>query len=155
MTTERLTLLNKVIENYSEQEKARFEIGYLQRLIVKIAENKTDEDIDLMEKIDKVINNLPEKISNKKLAYGQKLASYISDLKSYTKDKYNLIPKGHYKKTFQGVGIALGPSFGLLIGSVYGKIAIGFPLGIPIGIAVGLAIGNRLDKKAEMEGRVI
>ena len=163
MTTERLSLLNRIVDNYSDQEKDNLEIYYLKGLITKIAENQIEGNDNLIEKIDSVIEGLPQKTNNNKLVYDRKLLNSISNLKSYIKEKYNFVPKGYYKKTYLAIGIALGTPLGLLLGALIGKIgiglplgiSIGLPLGIPIGLAIGIAIGTNLDKKAIIEKRVI
>ncbi len=155
MTTERLSLLNRIVDNYSDQEKENLEIYYLEGLMAKIAENQIDGNDNLIEKIDSIIERLPRKTNTNKLVYDRKLLNSISNLKSYIKEKYNFVPKGYYKKTYLTIGIAMGPTFGLLFGALLGKIGIGLPLGIPIGLAIGIAIGTNLDKKAIFEKRVV
>lgn len=155
MTNERLSLLNKIVDNYSEQEKENLEIHYLKGLMKKITVNQIEGNDNLIEKIDSVIEKLPEKINSSKLVYDRKLLDRISNLKSYIKEEYDIVPKGYYKKTYMAVGMGMGPILGLLIGTILGKISIGLPIGIPIGLAIGISIGSNLDKKAIIENRVI
>ena len=103
MTTERLSLLNRIVDNYSDQEKENLEIYYLEGLMAKIAENQIDGNDNLIEKIDSIIERLPRKTNTNKLVYDRKLLNSISNLKSYIKEKYNFVPKGYYKKTNRGV----------------------------------------------------
>ena len=100
MTTERLSLLNRIVDNYSDQEKENLEIYYLEGLMAKIAENQIDGNDNLIEKIDSIIERLPRKTNTNKLVYDRKLLNNISNLKSYIKEKYNFVPKGYYKKTY-------------------------------------------------------
>lgn len=155
MTNERLSLLNKIVDNYSEQEKENLEIHYLKGLMKKITVNQIEGNDNLIERIDSVIEKLPEKTNSTKLVYDRKLLNSISNLKSYIKEEYDIVPKGYYKKTYMAVGMGLGPILGLLIGTILGKVSIGLPIGISVGLVIGISIGSNLDKKAILENRVI
>lgn len=157
MKEDKLNKLYQATLNYSPQEKENFEIDYLERIIFKAPELEKTTDSELFQKIDLILDTLPIKEIGKRLKYNSQLLEQISNLKSFVKEKYNLLPKGYYRKKYFGLGLAIGPSIGLFIGAFMGKgkIAIGLPLGIPIGMTIGLIMGKQRDEKTEKENRVI
>jgi F0F1-type ATP synthase assembly protein I len=154
-TDSMLAVLAEKTEHYSDQEKANISYDYLRNVISKIAVGAITADEVLGEKIGEVVRNLPVKVAGERMKYNRKVLSGISNLKSYIKDKFQLVPKGYHKSVFLPLGIAMGMPLGLPFGQMMGNIALGMPLGIPIGLAIGVGIGSYLDKKAEQENRVI
>ena len=154
---DKLALLHQTTANYTSQEKENFSIDYLEKLIIKTTEFEIEASNRILEKIDLILNSLPIKMVSKRLEYNNKCLNDITNLKSFVKENFNLIPNGYYRKKYLAFGLAIGPSFGLLIGAFMGKgkIAIGLPLGIPIGMAIGLTMGKHHDEKAKKENRVI
>lgn len=154
---DKLALLHETTTNYTDQEKENFNIDYLEKIIIKANELEITASNEILEKIDVVLLSLPIKTIGKRLKYNSKCLNDITNLKSFVKEEYNLVPKGYYREKYVLVGLAIGPSIGVLIGILMGKgkIALGLSLGIPVGMAMGLTIGNYHDDKAKKENRLI
>ena len=148
-------VLNEKTENYTPQEKANVYFEYLKNLLIKIEDNHIPESELLCSKIEEVINGIQPKTANQKIQYKTKNLNNITNLQTFVKENFNYIPKGKFKKSYTSQGIALGISLGVAVGVALGKIALGLPIGMLFGIAVGRSIGNNLDRKAEMENRVL
>lgn len=148
-------VLNEKTENYTPQEKANVNFEYLKNLLAKIEDDHIPESELLCSKIEEVINGIQPKTANQKIQYKTKNLNDITNLQTFVKENFNYIPKGKFKKSYTSQGIALGISLGVAVGVALGKIALGLPIGMLFGIAVGRSIGNNLDRKAEMENRVL
>lgn len=148
-------VLNEKTENYTSQEKTIVNFEYLKNLLIKIEDNDIPESESLCSKIEEVITGIQPKTANQKIQYKTKNLNDITNLQTFVKENFNYIPKGKFKKSYTSQGIALGISLGVAVGVALGKIALGLPIGMLFGIAVGQSIGNNLDRKAEMENRVL
>jgi F0F1-type ATP synthase assembly protein I len=148
-------VLNQKTENYTSQEKVTVNFEYLKNLLIKIEDNNIPESELLCSKIEEVINGIQPKTANQKIQYKTKNLNDITNLQTFVKENFNYIPKGKFKKSYTSQGMVLGMSMGVAIGVALEKIAIGLPVGMVFGIAVGQLIGNNLDRKAEIENRVL
>ncbi len=148
-------ILNDKTENYTPQEKVNVNFEYLKNLLEKIEANHIPDNEMLCTKIEQVINGIQPKTVNQKIQYKTKNLNDITNLQTFVKENFNYIPKGKFKKNYTSQGMVLGMSMGVAIGVALGKIAIGLPLGMVFGIIVGQLFGNNLDRKAEMENRVL
>ena len=148
-------VLNDKTKNYTPQEKANVNFEYLKNLLAKIEDNHIPDSELLCSKIEEVINGIQPKTANQKIQYITKNLNHITNLQTFVKENYNYIPKGKFKKSYTSQGMVLGMSMGVAIGVALGKIAIGLPLGMVFGIIVGQLIGNNLDRKAEIENKVL
>jgi hypothetical protein len=152
----KLRYIEKFTENYSYQEKGNIQIEYLAKLLNRIPELETSNhsNIELIEKIDTVVNSLPEKTKGVTLNYGN-YSNNIENLKTYIKEKYNFVSGGYYKRICFFYAMALGPSLGLPFGVAISNIGLGILIGICLGLPIGVAFGTYLDKKAKEENRVL
>ena len=148
-------ILTEKTENYTSQEKANVNFEYLKNLLAKIEGNDIPDSEELRTKIEQVINGIQHRTTNQKIQYKTKNLNDITNLQTFVKENFNYIPKGKFKKSYTSQGIALGISIGVAVGVAIGKIAIGLPIGMLFGIAIGQSVGNNLDRKAEIENRVL
>ena len=148
-------VLNEKTENYTPQEKTIVNFEYLKNLLIKIEDNHISESASLCSKIEEVINGIQPKTANQKIQYKTKNVNEITNLQTFVKENFNYIPKGKFKKSYTTKGMLLGMSIGIGIGVALGKLALGLSVGMLFGIAVGQLKGNNLDRKAEMENRVL
>jgi hypothetical protein len=102
-----------------------------------------------------VINGLQNKTSEQKVQYHGKHLTEITKLKTFVEENFSYVQKGKFKKKYTSKGMLLGMTVGMVIGSANGKIAIGLSLGMLFGIVVGQIIGSNLDRKAEIENKVL
>jgi hypothetical protein len=147
-------LLKTKTLDFSAQEKENISYSYLINLLSRIEDETVVADEELRSTIEYVVNEVSKRRDGK-LLYMKNQINEISNLKTYVDEKYDLIPKGKFRKRFLPLGISLGPAVGLLFGVVFGNIALGLALGIPIGLAVGIIYGNYLDNRAEKENRTL
>jgi len=152
--TEIKEILKTKTLDFSEQEKENISYYYLINLLSRIEEETVVADEELRSTMEYVVNEVPKRRDGK-LLYMKNQINEISNLKTYVEEKYDLMPKGKFRKRFLPLGISLGPAVGLLLGVAFGNIAIGLILGILCGVFAGIRYGNHLDKKAEMENRTL
>jgi hypothetical protein len=92
-----------------------------------------------------------DQIDNKKKCFGKKLCEF--DV--FLREELKLVKKGYYTE----IGVALGTSFRVSLGTVFENVflflSIGISMYICIGLVFGLLIGEKMDDKAEKEGRVL
>lgn len=148
-------ILNSKTANFSEQEKENVSFEYLKNLIAKIEGKFIVEDEELRSKVEYVITEIPNKTDGKRINYPTKYLNEITNLQTYVEEKFNYIKKGRYRKRYVTMGMPLGMPLGLPFGAAIGKIGLSLLIGIPIGKIIGLLVGNYLDKKAEIENRVL
>ena len=144
----KLEFLKTITTDYSDNTKENLDLDFLKRVLEVVPANSQNES-DLNEfsmRIDKLLNFFSEKTDKKEFSY-MVYSKELEDFKDYVNKKYNLIPKGYYKKRWLATGIAIGLGFGLSLNNI--------ALGIPFGIGVGLLTGAFLDRKAEKENRVL
>ena len=154
-TQKTLEILNEKTENYTSQEKANVNFGYLKNLLSKIEDNPITDSEVLHTKIEQVIHGIQPKAANQKVQYKTKNLNDITNLQTFVKENFNYVKKGKYKKSYTSTGMIFGMSIGIAIGVAFGKIAIGLSVGMLWGLGIGGFIGNNLDRKAEMENRVL
>ena len=106
-------------------------------------------------KIEQVIHGIQHKTPEQKVQYHGKHLIDITNLQTFVKENFNYVKKGKYKKSHTSTGMILGMSIGIAIDAAFGKIAIGLSVGMLWGLGIGGFIGNNLDRKAEMENRVL
>lgn len=140
--------LKNITVDYSDQEKKDLDLNYLKRVLEIVpAKNQNEHDLnEFFAKLEKLLSFISEKTDKKTFS----LIIYSKEseaLKDYINKKYQLVPKGYYKKRWLATGIAIGIGFGLSLRNI--------ALGIPFGIAIGLLIGIFLDIKAEKENRIL
>lgn len=68
---------------------------------------------------------------------------------SFLKEKFSLVPEGH----FTALGMSLGMCFGLALGTAFGST--GTSIGLLFGMIIGLLFGQSKDKEAEKNDRVL
>lgn len=149
------TLLINKTTKFSQQEKENISFDYLKNLLEKIEGNFMFNDEVLRSKIEYVITVIPDKESGEKLKYQTKHLNEITNLQTYVEEKYNFVKRGKYKRRYVSMGIPLGMPLGLPVGAAIGKIGLSLLIGMPIGMLIGFLVGNYLDKKAEMDHRVL
>jgi hypothetical protein len=152
--TEIKEILKTSTVDFSAQEKEKISYSYLINLLSRIEDKTVVADEELRSTIEYVVNELPRRRDGK-LLYMKNHINEISNLKTYVDEKYDLMPKGKFRKRFLPLGISLGPAVGLLFGVAFGNIAVGLLLGVLCGGFAGIRYGNQLDKKAEMESRTL
>ncbi|WP_413998892.1 hypothetical protein ACMDB5_14060 [Flavobacterium sp. W1B] len=148
-------VLKNKTKNFSIQEKENISYQYLNNLLVKIEKGFIIENEELKSKVEYVVNEMPNKIDEKRISYNTKHLNEITNLQTFVEEKFNLIKEGKFKKRYILLGIPLGMPLGLPFGVAIGKIGLSLTIGMPIGMAIGLLIGNYLDKKAKNENRIL
>jgi hypothetical protein len=147
-------LKNKT-ENFSIQEKENISYQYLYNLLVKIENGIIIENEELKLKVECVVNEMPKKIDGKGISYNRKLLNDITNLETFVEEKYNLFKKGKFMKRYMLMGMTLGMPLGLPFGVAIGKIGLSLLIGMTIGMTIGFLIGNYIDKKSEIENRIL
>jgi hypothetical protein len=150
----KILLINKTTD-FSKQEKENISVGYLINLIEKIEGNFIIDDDVLRSKIEYVITEIPNKAGGKRINYQTKHLNEITNLQTFVEEKFNFVKRGKYKRRYISLGIPLGMTLGLPFGAAIGKIGLSLLIGMPIGMLIGFLVGNYLDKKAEMDHRVL
>jgi len=88
---------------------------------------------------------------NKKKCFGKKLCEF--DV--FLREELKLVKKGYYT----GIGVALGTSFRVSLGTVFESVFLFLSIGISMymymGLVFGLLVGEKMDDKAEKDGRVL
>ena len=82
------------------------------------------------------------------------LRKKLNKFSTFLKDKFSLIPEGHYSQ----MGLALGMTFGVALGLSIGnslEIDNGMTYGLVFGMIFGLAFGKQKDSKAEKQNLVM
>ncbi|MBB1194269.1 hypothetical protein DNC80_11405 [Flavobacterium sp. SOK18b] len=148
-------VLNEKTENYTTQEKAHISFDYLKNLLVKIEDNHIPDSEVLRTKMEQVINGIQHKTTEQKVRYQTKNLNDITNLQTFVEENFNYVKKGKFKKSYTSKSMLLGISFGIAIGVALGKLALGLSVGMLFGIAVGQLKGSNLDRKAEIENRVL
>ena len=151
---EKLEYIENITENYSPQEKDNIQYEYLKKLMIRIPKLENTNENELIEKINLVTDNLPKKTNGITLNYGNS-SNNIENLKTYTKNKYKLVSRGHYKRILFSYGIVFGPSFGLPFGVAITNIGLGMLVGMCLSSLIGIIFGIYLDKKARVKNRVL
>lgn len=137
----------KSLANYfDEQENKKYQTDILLRLVDKI---KDIENIEIEQLVKDTYESLMELNNFEKVLF-KKYYKSLSLLKSTTRSKYKLSPRGAIKSEFTGFGIAIGVAFGSIFAST-NPAFIG--MGIPIGLAIGIGIGSKKEKEAEDAGK--
>ena len=154
-TDQLLQRIEQTSRYYSDAELETFSIGYLRNFLNRFSSEEENMDPSILGKIEMLIEALPLKSTAGDWNTQEPKFKNIAELKDEIRKKYNFVPKGHYKRVFLPLGVAIGIPLGLPIGAAMGNIALGLPLGIPFGIPIGLAIGTRLDRIAEKEQRAL
>jgi hypothetical protein len=147
-------LKNKT-KNFSIQEKENISYQYLHNLLMKIENGIIIENEELKSKVEYVVNEMPNKTDGKKISYNKKQLNEITNLQTYIEEKFNLVKKGKFKTRYTLLGMTLGMPLGLPFGAAIGKIGLSLIIGMPIGMVIGFLIGNYIDKKAEIENRIL
>ena len=147
-------LKNKT-KNFSIQEKENISYQYLHNLLMKIENGIIIENEELKSKVEYVVNEMPNKTDGKKISYNTKQLNEITNLQTYVEEKFNLVKKGKFKTRYMGLGMTIGMPLGLPFGAAIGKIGLSLIIGMPIGMVIGFLIGNYIDKKAEIENRIL
>ena len=147
-------LINKT-KNFSIQEKENVSCKYLNNLLLKIENGIITENEELKSKVEYVINEMPDKTTEKKISYNTKHLNEITNLQTFVEENFNLIETGKFKTRYMVLGMGIGMPLGLPFGAASGNIGLSLIIGMPIGMITGLLIGNYLDKKAEKENRTI
>lgn len=148
-------ILNEKTENYTTQEKANINFEYLKNLLAKIEDNHIPQSELLCSKIEQVINGIQHKTPEQKVQYKTKNLNDITNLQTFVEENFKYIQKGKFKRSYVSKGMIFGMSFGIAIGAAFGKLAIGLSVGMLWGLGIGGFIGSNLDRKAEMENRVL
>lgn len=148
-------ILNEKTENYTSQEKSNVNFEYLKNLLIKIEDNHIPQSELLCSKMEQVINGIQHKTPEQKVQYKTKNLNDITNLQTFVEENFNYIQKGKFKRSYVSKGMIFGMSIGIAIGVTLGKLAIGLSVGMLFGIAVGQFIGGNLDRKAEIENRVL
>ncbi|MFV8352753.1 hypothetical protein [Flavobacterium sp. XS2P14] len=148
-------ILNEKTENYTSQEKSNVNFEYLKNLLIKIEDNHIPQSELLCSKMEQMINGIQHKTPEQKVQYKTKNLNDITNLQTFVEENFNYIQKGKFKRSYVSKGMIFGMSIGIAIGVTLGKLAIGLSVGMLFGIAVGQFIGGNLDRKAEIENRVL
>lgn len=148
-------ILNEKTENYTSQEKSNVNFEYLKNLLIKIEDNHIPQSELLCSKMEQVINGIQHKTPEQKVQYKTKNLNDITNLQTFVEENFNYIQKGKFKRSYVSKGMIFGMSIGIAIGITLGKLAIGLSVGMLFGIAVGQFIVGNLDRKAEIENRVL
>ncbi|WP_158860251.1 hypothetical protein [Lunatibacter salilacus] len=81
-------------------------------------------------------------------------AKAFRKFEKYLKDTFYLTSIGHYTN----LGIAIGPSFGVLIGVLFLSSlerSLGIAFGISLGLLVGIVVGRYMDSQVKAAGNMI
>lgn len=141
--------------NFTIQEKQNINYQYLHNLLVKIENGSITGTVELKSKVELIINEMPQKIGEKRLNYTAKHLNQITNLQTFVENNFNLVKKGSLSKRYMLMGIPVGMPLGLPIGAAIGKIGLSLIIGMPFGLVIGFLIGRYLDKKAVNENRII
>ena len=119
--------------------------------LLSVAETKSHSDT-LIDKINLKIQMLNS--SNKMNTALYRLVNLTeNEIINLLEQDLKIVPKGHYTKKWQALGIA---TFGIPIGVAIGLLSknMGFlGIGLPLGVGIGALIGKRKDAEAAAQGR--
>ncbi|QZE15779.1 hypothetical protein K4L44_08075 [Halosquirtibacter laminarini] len=68
---------------------------------------------------------------------------------AFLRNKYGLVPKGYYVRTWSLYGICMGACVGIIGGLFYSSV------GISLGMVLGYAMGRQREEALQKEGKIL
>ena len=83
----------------------------------------------------------------------KKLRKSTTSILNVVRKELNLVTKRYYQNLWMVLGMSMfGIPFGMVLGFSVDNFGL-FGAGLPMGMGIGIIIGNRMDTKAQNEGR--
>jgi hypothetical protein len=133
---------------FTDQEKDKLKLDYPEKLLAVVPRFlATDDDVEQFKMhVDALIAALPETNDLFKANINTYTAMIAESRATYSK-RYNLSKKGAISGQWFAICLAIGTALGI----IFKKVG----LGIPFGLLIGIVLGQRMEKKAEQEGRIL
>ena len=143
-----------IIENIATQSTNKSEIKIYKRFNYVLSglnsrEFSKEEIISIEEKLDNL--KLDSNPANRKIYFRKALRKF----EKYLRDKFSLVPKGHYISLGTGLGLTFGIVFSIIfLPNMDRTMAIS--LGVIAGMIIGhVIIGRYMEYKAAKDGRIL
>ena len=149
----KLEEVSKYLVSLLERTDKKSEIKFYNKFLATIDDLKSRNFSEPeLHSIEEELKNLQlDADTNNRKKY---LRKKLNKFSTFLKDKFSLIPEGHYSQ----MGLALGMTFGVALGLSIGnslEIDNGMTYGLVFGMIFGLAFGKQKDSKAEKQNLVM
>lgn len=137
-----------LMNEFTETESKKLEIQQLLNLIIKLEDQKLDDE-KMAVKLEELISMLTS-IKDGKDGLKKNYKKSYYKLKQSIQTSFGIVEKGTYRK----MGLTYGMTFGIIAGAAFTSGSVSISLGMVFGMVIGIAIGSIKDNKSQNEGKI-